>query len=452
MAITPTVLTATAGFIAGDGIDINAELKDHINTLKTIGVSAAVEKVKELGYDSVVAALPQGLYKAYETAQTVETHVRAIFPEGKGGLQQFITTFGGASSFVTASAEFAAALNEFKDKAFTDIGVNFESYRDILTNGASSITQGLQTLADAAKEQASELVSEITAGISETAGEIVDSTTREARSILDSADGLFETNAISSGLKSLGTGLKNFGNLIDFENLENIGPQNLIEQLQKQGLTVTNGIDDMITGLGYSLDDISSIPETQLQIVLENVSGVDLEKIIKTTGATVLNEIKTAADLLKLENIIPKEALVALNILDQAPDAIRTLGDTIANLGVRIDNFSIGNFLENIETTTLKYLDNARELISSEVMGRLQPIIGMGQGLFENPDMKDMMASVAGIGQNKFLDTIQHLTESINDSTEGSNLIQAANDLETAINALAMVTRLILPIQHYHRQ
>lgn len=440
MAITPTVLTAAAGLVEGDGIGINPKLKEIIKDGKSLAIADAVERVKSLGRENLIAELPHGLLKVKEAVLAVEKHVNAIFPEGgKTGVQQFLATFGGASSFVTASAEFAASFTEFKDKTFSDIGVNFSSYSDILTNGATSIGAGLQALADQARAQAIETIAEIENEIlaSTEAGEFVDAATQRARDLANDAPEIFATNAVSNGLKSLGTGLKNFGSLYDFEKLDTLGPKNLIEQLRAQGLTSTNGIDDLILGMEYSLDDLHEIPDTQLEIVLQNVSGTDLDKIVEFTGVVLQNKINTAADLLKIHNILPQEAIDVLVILDQTPNAIKTLGDTITNLGVMVDNFSIGTFLENIEISTLKYLSKARELISGAVIGRLEPVIGMGQGLFKNPDMKDMMASVAGIGVNEALHDVVHFAKLLNDTEQGASFISAVGSLEAAIAALA---------------
>lgn len=440
MAITPTVLTAAAGLVEGDGIGINPKLKEIINDGKTLAVADAVERVKNLGRGNLITVLPDGLLKAKETVLAVEKHVNAIFPEGsKEGVQQFLASFGGASSFVTASAEFAASFTEFKDKTFSDIGVNFSSYSDILTNGATSIGAGLQSLADQARTQALATVVEVgnEVLVSTKTGEFVDAATERARELANDASDIFATNAVSNGLKSLGTGLKNFGSLYDFEKLDTLGPKNLIEQLRAQGLTSTNGIDALILGMGYSLDDLHEIPDTQLEIVLQNVSGTDLDKIVKSSGVVLQNTIDTAADLLKIHNILPKEAIDVLNILDQTPNAIKILGDTITNLGVMVDNFSIGTFLENVESSTLKHLGNAHELISGTVVARLEPVIGMGQGLFKNPDMKDMMASVAGIGVNETLHDVVHFAKSLNDTNQGTSFVSAVDRLEAAIMALA---------------
>lgn len=424
MAITPTVVIAASGFVQGNGIDLNQTLQTYINAIKTNALSVTINKVKELGQESIIAALPDAALGAYDQAQAVLTHARAIFPEGASGfpaagVQQFISTMGGASSFASAGAEFSAALQEFKGKTFSDLGIGVGNFRDVLLSGASGISQGFRQVADNAKQE-----------IFGAVGNILDP------AALTRGQALIQDSAVGDALKSVGSGLKDLGGLFDFRDLQTLGPRNMIRQLQKQGLADRNGVNDLLLAAGHDPNDISKVPENELQIILQTVRGEDLQKIVRENNLKLYGNVRTAADLLVAKNILSPNVTLALGLVAEAPDALSKLGNTLTNLGVEASNFQIGNFMEGLETKATQYLDQVTELIPQQVEEALRPIIGVGEGLFGNPLIKDMIGTVSGLTQNAELDKIGSLIQTLESTPDGQEFISAGEELELAQQTL----------------
>lgn len=430
MTITPTTLIAVSGLVRGSGLQIPAELTGIVSSIQSNPLVVAVSGLTGaytyggITLPAVIATLPaslQPLTQMQSAASNVLTQAQSILPAGTGadpsaGIKSFMSVFNSSTAFSSASAEYAAALAQFGNKSFGDLGINMSNYQDIITNGTSSITKGFQTLALQAQQQAFGSLSGLV-----------------SPALLTSNKALFNSSFISQSMQTVGGSLKNFGSLFDFQSPASLGPKNLVSQLQKQGLADRNGINDLIYEAGYDPTNLSAVPDSVLTSVLSQIKGDDLDKILKQTGANPYQTVLNAGQLLQASNMLPPQATAILGIASKGPAAIKALGSTLSNLGTQIDNFKMSDLMAGIETKAMQYLGQIKQLIPTDVKTALAPILGAGGGLFGNPQMKDMIGSVAGIAHTASLTSANVGATALGKTQQGAALQTAAIAYQTAV-------------------
>ena len=423
MPITPTTLIAVSGLVRGSGLQIPTELTSAISNIQNNPLVSTVSSLATGGF-SVPASLT-ALTQLNTTAGGILTQAQAILPPGgaggdpSSGIKSFMSVFNGSTAFGSASAEYSAALAQFGNKSFADLGINMGNFQDIITNGTTSVTRSFQAVAGKAANDAFGSVASVL-----------------DPNLLAKGKAIFSSNALAEGLQSVGGGLKNFGTLFDFTQPAGLGPKNLIASLQKQGLADRNGINDLIYEAGYDPMNLTQVPDSVLTAVLDQVKGSDLDKIIKQTGANPYQTVRSAAGLLQANNLLPPQAALALGIIDKGPAALKALGTTLSNLGTSINNFKMSDFMAGMETKALQYLGQIKQLIPTDVKTALAPILGSGSGLFGNPQMKDMIGAAAGIGYTSNLNTAGTNVTRLQNTPEGKALTTATTAYQAAIAGL----------------
>lgn len=427
MPITPTSLIAVAGLVRGSGIQIPAELTGLVSTIQNNPFINTVSSLSSsftyggVTLPAAIATLPSSmtaLTQLESTASGILTQAQSILPVGTltdpaKGIKSFMSVFNSSAAFGSASAEYSAALSQFGNKSFADLGVNMSNFQDVISNGTTAMTKGLGALANKAATDAF-------GGIAS----VLDP------NLLAKGKALAQSSGLTEGLQSVGKGLQNFGTLFDFSSPASLGPKNLVANLQKQGLADRNGINDLIYEAGYDPTKLDAVPDSVLTSVLGTVKGSDLDKILKQTGANPYQTVLNAGQLLQASNLLPPQAVAVLGIASKGPAALKAMGSTLSNLGTSIDNFKMSDVMAGVETKALQYLSQIKSLIPLDVKTALAPILGSGSGLFGNPQMKDMIGSVAGIGHTKNLAS----------ASKGVNTLQntsAGKDLQTATDAYA---------------
>ena len=423
MPITPTTLIAVSGLVRGSGLQIPTELTSAISNIQNNPLVSTVSSLSTGGF-SIPASLTS-LTQLNTTAGGILTQAQAILPPGgaggdpSSGIKSFMSVFNGSTAFGSASAEYSAALAQFGNKSFADLGINMGNFQDIITNGTTSVTRSFQAVAGKAANDAFGSVASVL-----------------DPNLLAKGKAIFSSNALAEGLQSVGGGLKNFGTLFDFTQPAGLGPKNLIASLQKQGLADRNGINDLIYEAGYDPMNLTQVPDSVLTAVLDQVKGSDLDKIIKQTGANPYQTVRSAAGLLQANNLLPPQAALALGIIDKGPAALKALGTTLSNLGTSINNFKMSDFMAGMETKALQYLGQIKQLIPTDVKTALAPILGSGSGLFGNPQMKDMIGAAAGIGYTSNLNTAGTNVTRLQNTPEGKALTTATTAYQAAIAGL----------------
>lgn len=425
MAITPTVLIATTGLLQGKGIAVSRTLQTLVSDITNNPVITTFSQIQSGGFDT--SALPSNLLTVLTTAGPRSTEsldqAKAVFGGSLGGtsesMQVFVGNFSGASAFATASSEFAAALNKFKNLSFTDLGINIQNYTDVVTNGVSSISKELINSA----KQASV---EVTAAV---VGAVPDAAVVAADAAADS---------VASGLSAVGEGLKNFGSILDFREVNSLGPANMVRQLQRQGLAKKYGIDENLISAGYDPANVFAIPDNVLTTALSFVAGEDKDAVLRATNTQLANEVTNLAQVLVASNVLPPQALVAMGLLGNAPDMLAKFGSSLSNLGTQLDNFSMANYLDSVETEALKYLDSLTQLIPTSIALILPPFLGSGDGTFGNPKIKDLIGVAAGAGYNDNFKAVAQTLEVLASSPQGQALSTASSVYSDARTAAAV--------------
>jgi hypothetical protein len=423
MPITPTTLIAVSGLVRGSGLQIPTELTSAISSIQNNPLVSSISSLSTGGFN--IPASLTSLTQLNSTAGGILTQAQSILPAGgaggdpSSGIKSFMSVFNGSTAFGSASAEYSAALSQFGNKSFADLGINVSNFQDVITNGTSSITRSLQAVANKAATDAFGSVASVL-----------------DPNLLAKGQAAMKSSVLADGLQSVGSGLKNFGTLFDFTQPSGLGPKNLIANLQKQGLADRNGINDLIYEAGYDPKNLAQVPDSVLTSVLDQVKGSDLDKIIRQTGANPYKSVRSAAGLLQANNLLPPQAALALGIIDKGPAALKALGNTLSNLGTSIDNFKMSDFMASMETKALQYLGQIKQLIPTDVKTALAPILGSGSGLFGNPQMKDMIGAASGIGYTPNLKTAGTNVTRLQNTAEGAALTAASTAYQSAIAGL----------------
>ena len=521
MPLTPTVLIATSGLTQGEGIGVSTEMSSAISsatsnplyTNLTELYAANVQLVP--GLSTVLSTLPTFMSNLGDLAANVSAQANAIVPPtpGVNSVKSFISLQSGAAGGAGTLAEFSAALSDFSNKSFGDLGINSKNFTDVITQGVTSMTTSLSKVASltsqlplgslgsipglpnpssllsGAGSMASSLglsvpgggsitgaigqltsgVSGLTAGLPGMAatassqltsalGGIGNSLSGAAKSIaggqgasmggltslfgsvganmdpaaLAKGQAALASSSLNDGLANVGTGMKNFGNLYDFSDLQTLGPVNLLVSLQGVGLADSLGINDAINTLGYNPDKPMTVPPAAITTILSNIDGSDLQKIITQTGAVLVKQAKTAADLLDPSFFIPPGGVAALGLGDGAA-GMTDLQNTLTNLGIQGSNMTYGAFLSSMKTQAMTYLGQVDKLIPMDVESTLKPLLGEGGGLFGNPTINDMIGTAAGATHTDAFGNISATLSSLMNSSVGQSLNTAIQNMTAAI-------------------
>ena len=240
------------------------------------------------------------------------------------------------------------------------------------------------------------------------------------------------SSSLNDGLASAGQGLKNFGSLYDFTDLQTLGPTNLLASLQNLGLADSIGINDAIDALGSDPTNPSTVPSNLIVQVFTNVTGNDLQKIIDQAGVTVVQQPQSLADLLDPSFVMPAGAVAALG-LSPGPSGMNDLANTLTNLGVQGNNMQLGGFISGMQTQASTYLSQVTELVPMAVQDTLKPLLGTGGGLFGNPTMSDMIGTAGGATHTEAFGNITATLSSLMNSSVGQNLNTAITNMISAV-------------------
>jgi hypothetical protein len=421
VAITPTVMIAAQGMLSGGGIGANSGTSDHINSALSdplvsayLSVSSNANVGNVSGLSSTLSSLPSAITSVTSTTSQIVSQSALMAPD----IKTFINLHSGAAAFGSASAEYGAALSQFGNKTFADLGVGVKSFVDANSGGLTSILPGVGALAAAAKKDA---FGSIGVNLDPTA--------------LAKGTAQLASSALSDGLKSVGVGLKNFGTLFDFKNPMSLGYKGMIANLQKQGLADSTGITDGINAANYDPKNLNSIPDSVLHNILSAVTGNDLEKIIKQTGVKPVGKINTAADLVDPSNLMPAGAVAALGLKPGTGIAgLKNLGNTMTNIGIPMDNVSAAKLLGGVQTKVGSYLSGLTSLVPASVSATLGSFLGSGSSPFGTPTMSDMLGSLSGVHNND-LGNINKQFTNLSSSSSGLALTVALQTMNTALTA-----------------
>ena len=437
MAITPTTLLATSGLISGGGFTINPTMVSSqaiitANPLVTNSVSLAAYAISLplAGITTALSSLPICITQTASTSTSVTTQAQAILP-GAGtamGNRNFLQAFGGAASFGSGAAEYAAALAQFSSKSFSDLGVGVTNFIGVVTNGVSAMVpaaaNGLTALAAQAKS--SSALSSLT-------------------SVLPANTTVAGSTILTNGVSSLGLSLKNFGGAFDLTNPSSLGdPVAFVKTLQNQNLAGKFGINDAIATAGFDPTKLETVPTGVLTSALTSVQGNDLNAVINTLGMKPINDLTSLNDVLSAENFIPIGAMAVAGI-PAGPSGLTSLGNKLTNLGVQVDASKLSGLFNNIEVPSLPNLSAVTSVVPASVTAAIGPNLGNGSGAFGNPTMSDMIGTLAGeVHVDSFI-AVKNALNSLMSSSVGQTLNTAMATMVTACAVNVSIASAALP-------
>jgi hypothetical protein len=417
MAITPTVMIAASGMANGNGIGVNPDMTAQITGASTNSITYLITALQAnvanvAGLGDTLNSLPTAFTTVANTAIAASSQAASMAPDVK----TFISLHSASAAFGSASAEYGAALQQFGSKSFGDLGIGVGSFTDANSGGLTSLIPGLGALAAKAKSSA---FGSIGANLDPTA--------------LLKGQASIAGASLKDGMTQVAAGLKNYGSLLDFSNPQSLNYQGMYTSLQKQGLTTNNGIDDAVRAAGFDPKVASIIPDNVLKGIFSSITGSDLGKIISQTGIKPATEPQSLLDLLDPTVVMPPGAAAALGIAPGAGiDGLKSVGNTMTNIGVPLDNMSASNLLGSVQTKVGPYLSQLTSLVPQSVKSALGPILGSGASPFGTPSMTDMLGSLSGKHTADFA-AANNQINSIVTSGAGQSLVVAMQNLQNAI-------------------
>ena len=427
MAITPTTMIAAQGMLSGGGVGVNSDMTSAISAATSNpvvgGVTSLQAQATALAVSNPTAAasitaslatLPSSFSSVASSASSATTQATAMAPDVK----TFISLHNSTTAFGSASTEYGAALANFGDKSFGDLGIGVSSFTDANSGGLTSAIPGFGAFANKAKTDAFGSI-----------GANLDP------ALLAKGQASMASTALSDGLSGVGTGLQNFGTLMDFKNPQSLGYQGMLSGLQKQGLADSVGINDGIMVAGFDPKNPANIPDVVLKDVFDGVSPGDLQKIISQTGVKPVAPVTSLNDLLDPSKIMPAGAVAAMGLTPgSGVTGLKGVGNILTNIGVPLDNMSAGSLLGGIQTKVGGYLSGLTSLIPASVSTTLKSSLGSGSSLFGTPSMSDMMGSLAGTHTSDFAAANTQLS-SVASSSQGQAISGAMTAVLAAISS-----------------
>jgi hypothetical protein len=402
MAITPSVLIAAKGFMDGRGLGVSSNMTSYFNNFSSSPVTGSLTNLNSL-MPGATAGLPVFMRDSGTQMTAIQIQASSIIQPGVAGLKKFTSIMNQSAGFGAASAQWGAALKEFGGKSFSDLGVGLTGFASMASNGMSNVFGGLPAL--------------------------------PSMSSLPGAGALTSmAMAAKDNIGALGKSLGGFGTMFDAKDMANLGsPASLIKNLQNQGLADSVGINDMISQAGFDPRNIDNIPPAQLQQILGEVQGNDLQKIISQTGL----QLPPTANLSSLASVLDVKNIVSPDVMATIPGGnLAGLGNAFSNLGGNFTDFSkAGDMLKKIEVPSLPNLEGLKNPLPDDIASAFSGMLGSGDSPLGLPTMSDMLGSVSGKAHMDSFRDISKSMEKIAESTVGKNMINKTNALSSATQA-----------------
>jgi hypothetical protein len=176
---------------------------------------------------------------------------------------------------------------------------------------------------------------------------------------------------------------------------------------------------------GVNLSDISnSAYAGTISRVLSTVSGSDLATIATRLEAQLPDTVRSAADLLSVQKLLPS---VPLNF-SSFGQLGNQLSEFVQESGLKSsENF--GNLLRQMEIPQLDLLKNVQQVMPDSVKQIYTSVLGSGSGPYNNPTLTDMLGTVSGINIKSAQDTILRAVNAVAGLPQGQDLIQIAQSM-----------------------
>ena len=264
----------------------------------------------------------------------------------------------------------------------------------------------------------------LSGGVSAKFGPNADNTNANRRAV---AAGIsISGDQIRAGLAAVAQAMRNLGSLWDPNDPELVGtPRGFVISLHQQGIAELIGLRQALYDEGVFLDDEEQIRITSDFVILNALGKItdnnSLNTIVRRTGCLLAQQgkIRSAADFCR------GDVVLAQNALDQVPYAdMAEFGRSLAFFGIKgtVTWNQIADVLDQLELPSLGLIDQPN--FASD-MANLKNFIGSGSGLFNEPNLTDLIGTAAGATHREAYEALLAANAQLEGTAEGQALIAA---------------------------
>ena len=146
MSLTPAVLKAAAGLAQGQGLVVNSSMTSLISTISSSTLASTGNQLLILpstipGLPTVLAKIPTYVTNSVAVGSAVLAQANAQLASAgtQQGVKSWISLFTAAGAFAAQSQQFSAAVTALSGSNFTDFGLGFSGFQDVISNGATAL-------------------------------------------------------------------------------------------------------------------------------------------------------------------------------------------------------------------------------------------------------------------------------------------------------------------------
>ena len=387
MSLTPAVLIAAAGLAQGQGLVVNSSMTSLISTISSSTLASTGNQLLILpstipGLPTVLAKIPTYVTNSVAVGSAVLAQANAQLASAgtQQGVKSWISLFTAAGAFAAQSQQFSAAVTALSGSNFTDFGLGFSGFQDVISNGATAL---------------------FPAG---TAVTVMQSTVRD-----------------------LSASLARYGSAWDSVSVGQIGsPSALLASLVTHGVTARSGVDAALAAQGYTSRD--TVPNNILISVFRGVSGPELGSIGLVFSSQPLTPLENLADYLSLEKFMSTSTQSLLGLLANSEMSLSQLANKLANLGIRTVS-QLETWLDSVVIVATPGISSLSSPLPANIAAELAVSLGTGQGSLGNPLISDILGTAAGIPHVANFSNVFNQLSAITATTAGQAVIQAGGSL-----------------------
>ena len=417
---TPVQAVASAGLLQNTGLGITPDFTSAVTSFNTSALTQASQTTlttnANVAVQSALLAVPGYLTGIVPTSlrnsvpsdisstfnfnnliADVRTQANRIMVNGAIGLTDILTQ---VNAFCVNSFDTMGAFDSYKNLTFSDFGHTINSYKDIITSGLNSQYSS-----------------------------VVGGTNKEIT---------IPSGKITSGYATLVNEFGNFGTMYDTRQLSKLDdPRTLCSNLISQGFY---SISQSLVTAGVDVSNIATADLRQVNSVLANIKGVDLNRIVAVTKFVPYKSLTTLLDVMDASMVLSPSALGA------AGSSLTALSNKLVNMGGEFTSFAdLKKTYASIISADLPHLDSLSSLAPATLFTNSYARLGTGVGPFGNPIMSDIIGSVCGIGYTGNITAMKNAQAGILGTTLGQTLrtaIVAAQTITGNVNHNQLATNI----------
>lgn len=382
--LTPTMTIATLGLIKDKGLDINASLLTTITSLRTTGISGAVNTLMPSANSNptlstalhsipsflsgLITTAPVGFNSSILVAE-IQSQANAIMSKGVGG---FVSMLGAASSFAEMNYNMHGSIAQSNASVFSDFGFTINNFKSLRTGGISN-------------------------------------------------------QFVPSQLPALAKGIKNFGTMFsiaDFSQMAN--PGIICQNLINQGLGKYGDLYNKLIAAGFDLATLGNedCDDKIVMQIMSGITGADLASIIAFTNFIPApgTTLQTLADVTNVTKLLSTSGIAALG----PNPSLNSLANKLDNIGGNFASTAdLSDMLLSMAVTIYPDLDQLTTLLPNTLTAGVSNILGIGAGPFGNPNITDILGAVTGSFYTENLNLISALQYEVSTMSEVQALSSA---------------------------